>query len=55
MTDDRSLSCSGPLGLTRRVVGHTAFVEVARARGDAVHFLVGLLGATLARVAQPIP
>jgi hypothetical protein len=41
--DERSLSCPGPLELTRRQGDYAAFAEVARARGDAVHFLAGLL------------
>ena len=41
--DDRGLGCPGPLELTRRQGDYTAFAEVARKRGDAVHFLAGLL------------
>jgi hypothetical protein len=41
--DERSLGCPGPLELTRRQGDFAAFAEVARARGDAVHFLAGLL------------
>jgi hypothetical protein len=43
--DERSLGCPGPLELTRRQGDYAAFAEVARARGDAVHFLAGLLAA----------
>jgi hypothetical protein len=45
MADERSLGCPGPLELTRRQGDYAAFAEVARARGDAVHFLAGLLAA----------
>jgi hypothetical protein len=41
--DERSLACPGPLELTRRRGDFAAFAEVARGRGDAVHFLAGLL------------
>jgi hypothetical protein len=41
--DERSLSCPGPLELTRRQGDYAAFAEIARNRGDAVHFLAGLL------------
>jgi hypothetical protein len=41
--DERSLGCPGPLELCRRQEDFTAFAEVARQRGDAVHFLAGLL------------
>lgn len=41
--DERSLGCPGPLELTRRTGDFAAFAEVARSRGDAVHFLAGLL------------
>jgi hypothetical protein len=41
--DDRQLTCPGPLELTRRRGDYAAFVEVARARGDAVHYLAGLI------------
>jgi hypothetical protein len=40
--DERQLSCPGPLELSRRRGDYAAFAEVARARGDAVHFLAGL-------------
>jgi hypothetical protein len=53
--DERSLGCPEPLELTRRQGDYAAFAEVARARGDAVHFLAGLLAASSAKVAQPIP
>jgi hypothetical protein len=43
--DERALGCPGPLELTRRQGDYTAFAEVARERGDAVHFLAGLLAA----------
>ena len=43
--DDRQLSCPGPLELTRRQGDYAAFADLARARGDAVHFLAGLLAA----------
>ena len=41
--DDRQLSCPGALELTRRQSNFSEFAEVARTRGDAVHFLAGLL------------
>ncbi len=41
--DERQLSCPGPLELSRRLGDFATFAEVARARGDAVHFLAGLL------------
>jgi hypothetical protein len=41
--DERQLTCPGPLELSRRAEDYRAFAEVARARGDAVHFLAGLL------------
>jgi hypothetical protein len=44
--DERSLSCPGPLELTRREGDYAAFAEIARARGDVVHFLAGLLART---------
>jgi hypothetical protein len=43
MADERSLGCPGPLELTRREGDYAAFAEVARSRGDAVHFLAGLV------------
>jgi hypothetical protein len=42
-SDERSLTCPGPLELTRRQGDYAAFAEVAENRGDAVHFLAGLL------------
>jgi hypothetical protein len=41
--DERALTCPGPLELMRRQGDFTAFAEIARTRGDAVHFLAGLL------------
>jgi hypothetical protein len=41
--DERQMSCPGPLELSRRQRDFQTFAEVARARGDAVHFLAGLL------------
>ena len=41
--DERQLSCPGPLELSRRCGDFATFVEVARTREDAVHFLAGLL------------
>jgi hypothetical protein len=41
--DERALGCPGPLELTRRTGDFAAFAEIARIRGDAVHFLAGLL------------
>ncbi|HEY1381669.1 MAG TPA: hypothetical protein VGF55_33030 [Gemmataceae bacterium] len=41
--DERGLGCPGPLELARRQGDYAAFAEVARGRGDAVHFLAGLL------------
>ena len=41
--DERQLSCPGPLELSRRQGDYAAFAEVARARGDAVQYLAGLL------------
>jgi hypothetical protein len=41
--DDRGLGCPGPLELTRRQGDFAGFSDVARKRGDAVHFLAGLL------------
>ena len=41
--DERQLACPGPLELTRRQGDYAAFAEVARARGDAVHYLAGLM------------
>ena len=41
--DERSLGCPGPLELCRRQGDFAAFAEIARQRGDAVHFLAGLL------------
>lgn len=43
--DERALSCPGPLELTRRLGDYAAFAEVARNRGDAVHYLAVLLAA----------
>jgi hypothetical protein len=43
--EERSLGCPGPLELARRQGDFTAFADVARRRGDAVHFLAGLLAA----------
>jgi hypothetical protein len=41
--DERQLSSPGPLELCRRTGDFAAFADVARVRGDAVHFLAGLL------------
>ncbi len=41
--DERSLGCPGPLELARRQGDYAAFVEIAQRRGDAVHFLAGLV------------
>jgi hypothetical protein len=41
--DERSLGCPGPMELARRQGDYSAFAEIARGRGDAVHFLAGLL------------
>lgn len=41
--DGRGLSCPGIAELSRRVGNYTALVEVARLRGDPVHFLAGLI------------
>jgi len=41
--DERQLSCPGPLELCRRTGDFAAFADVARVRGDAVHYLAGLL------------
>lgn len=41
--DDRQLCCPGALELTRRQGDFREYAEVARHRGDAVHFLAGLL------------
>jgi hypothetical protein len=49
--DERALSCPGPLELTRRQGDYAAFAAVARERGDAVHFLAGLLAAKPTRTA----
>jgi hypothetical protein len=43
--DERQLSCPGPMELCRRAGDFAAFADVARVRGDAVHFLAGLLSA----------
>jgi hypothetical protein len=43
MADERSLTCPGPLELTQCEGDYAAFPEVIRMRGDAVHFLAGLL------------
>jgi hypothetical protein len=52
--DERSLICPGPLELTRRQGDYAAFADVARARGDAVHFLAGLLAAKRLEPARPV-
>jgi hypothetical protein len=49
--DERTLTCPGPLELTRRQGDYAAFAEVAQRRGDAVHFLAGLLAGGLASAA----
>jgi hypothetical protein len=41
--DDRQLTCPGLAELCRQVKDYRPLAEAARARGDAVHFLAGLL------------
>ena len=51
--DERQLSCPGPLELCRRTGDYAAFADVARVRGDAVHFLAGLLAKAGATAQSP--
>src|SRR5205823_4765054 len=39
--DERQLGCPGPLELSRRLGDFAAYADVARLRGDAVHYLAG--------------
>jgi hypothetical protein len=41
--DDRQLTCPGVFELSRQAGDYRAMADVARERGDAVHFLAGLL------------
>ena len=54
MADERSLGCPGPLELARREGDFAAFAEIARTRGDAVHFLAGLLAAAPKEAVRPV-
>lgn len=51
--DERQLSCPGPMELCRRSNDFTGFADVARVRGDAVHFLAGLLAGQSAAPKTP--